>query len=43
MADSTGGALDVLQYLAGLARVTAASLSEYFDGLGTPFVAELRP
>ena len=43
MADSTGGASDALQYLAGLARVTAASLSEYLDGLGPPFVVELLP
>ncbi len=43
MADSTDGASDALQYLAGLARVTAASLSEYLDGLGPPFVVELLP
>ena len=43
MADSTGDPSDALRYLARLARVTAASLAAYLDGLGTSVVVELLP
>ena len=43
MADSTGDPSDALRYLTRLARVTAASLAAYLDGLGTSVVVELLP
>lgn len=43
MADGTGDPSDASRYLARLARVSAASLAAYLDGLGTPVVVELLP
>jgi hypothetical protein len=43
MADSTGCPSGALRYLAALAGVTASSLADYLNGLGTPLVAEFEP